>query len=214
MLRNLFMVLALFFIAQGAFAKSAPPGTGFLDVKTNVLIMLNTSSSMNSAAASGDSKYPYGVAFDSAGNIYVAKNSTLNNGIEKYTSAGSYEFSWGNYGTDNGDFHNPYAIAIDSVDNIYVSDSNNGRVQKFDVHGVYQSKFSVSTSTVKGIAVDSSNNIYAVNGNGVVEKFSSAGSRTATWSNTGANMVATDTSSNVYVTRTSTKTIEKYNSRH
>ncbi|MCE3233173.1 MAG: hypothetical protein K0R98_1430 [Rickettsiaceae bacterium] len=206
-------IFALILTFSGeALAKTAPPGTGFQDVKTNVLIMLNTSSSMNSAAESGDSVNPYGVAFDSNGNMYVAKYYS---NIEKYTSAGTYEFDWGEYGTGDGDFHYTYAIAIDSLDNIYVSDAGNGRIQKFDTHGVYQSKFSLLTTTAaRGVAVDSSNHIYAVNGNGVVEKFNPAGVRTATWSNTGAYMIAIDSADNVYLTENTatTKKVRKYDS--
>jgi hypothetical protein len=215
---KIFTVLALMLIlAQGAFAKSPPAGTGFQDVKTNVLIMLNTSSSMNSSAASGDSVNPYGVAFDSDSNIYVGKYYST---IEKYTSAGSYEFSWGEYGTGDGQFHYIYGIAVDSLDNIYASDAGNGRVQKFDVHGVFQSKFSLLTPTAaRGIAVDSSNHVYAVNGNGVVEKFNN-GTRMATWTNTGAYMIAIDSANNVYVTKyvaaagavAAIKKVEKYDS--
>src|SRR5689334_11320704 len=111
MFRNIFTALALILFAGGvALAKSPPVGTGFMDVKTNVLIMLNTSSSMNNAAASGDSANPYGAAFDSAGKIYVAKYYST---IEKYDASGNYEFSWGSYGTGDSQFHYVYGIAID-----------------------------------------------------------------------------------------------------
>ena len=45
------------------------------------------------AAAMGNSHSPYGIAADSAGNVYVA--DTDNNRIQKFTSAGAYVTQWG-----------------------------------------------------------------------------------------------------------------------
>jgi type IV pilus assembly protein PilY1 len=203
---RVFTTLLILLLAQSTLAKSPPAGTGFTDVKTNVLIMLNASSSMNSAEDSGDSANPYGVAFDSSGNIYVAKYYS---NIERYSSTGTFDYAWGEYGTGNGEFHYIYAIAIDSLDNIYVSDAGNGRIQKFDTHGVYQSEFALSTAGARGVAA-ANTQIYAVNGSGVVEQFNQAGVRVRTWTNTGGYMIAADSAGNLYVTENVAKKVRKY----
>lgn len=211
MLRLLTLFLAVL-ISQNSEAKSPPPGTGFQDVPTNVLLMLDTSGSMNSDIFSGDTKYPYDLDFDSAGNIYVAKYF---DSIERYNSDGEYMLDWG--GNDggtptDGKFNNVYSIAIDSSNLVYVADANNGRIQIFNQLGTFQSKFSISTSTIKGIEIDSADNVYALNANGKVEKYTKTGTLLATWTNTGGEMLAIDSSNNVYVTNYNAKKVEKYNS--
>gem|GEM_PF-5382956 len=72
---------------------------------------------------------PGGVVIDSRGFIYVV--DTGNNRVQRFTSAGSFDFEWGGYGQGNGQFDYPRYIAIDGQDNIYVTDLQNDRVQKF-----------------------------------------------------------------------------------
>jgi hypothetical protein len=81
--------------------------------------------------------YPYSLAVDSGGNIYVA--DTDNSTVRKMTLSGS---SWivttiggtpGSTGTSNGlgfeaEFYYPGGVAVDSRGNVYVADTFNGRV--------------------------------------------------------------------------------------
>ncbi len=206
------LTLATLFLSSSAQAKSPPPGTGAQDVHANILIMLDTSGSMDELVTEGDSRYPADVAFDSQGNIYIAKHYDE---VEKYDPDGNYLLEWGSYGSGNGKFDHTFAIAIDSNDNVWVSDRDHGRIQKFNTSGTYISKINLTGSgddTVYGIAVDSSDNLYAINEDGKVKKYSSGGSLLATWSNSGARHIAIDASDNVYVTKYSgTNRIEKYN---
>lgn len=199
--------------ASQSFAKSPPPGTGFQDVPTNVLIMLDTSGSMAWDASAGETEYPFDVVFDSAGNKYVASYYSE---IEKYDSSNNFVLEWGEYdsgGATNGKFQYIYGMAIDSTDKIYVSDHRRGRVQVFDTDGNYLSKFSISTSYAYGIAIDTADNIYVVNGNGDVEKYNTSGTRLQTWSSVnGAYLIATDSSDNVYITKYSSRRVYKYDS--
>lgn len=45
----------------------------------------------------------------------------------------------GGEGPSNGQLNAPSDVAIDSAGNIYVADTNNGRINKYDAQGVYQS---------------------------------------------------------------------------
>lgn len=212
MLRILLALALLSLSIPAAQAKSPPPGTGVQDVHANILIMLDTSGSMDTLVSSGDSRYPVDVAFDSQGNIYIAKHYDE---VEKYDSNGDYVLEWGGYGSGNGKFDHTFAIAIDSNDNIWVSDRDHGRIQKFNTNGTYLSKITLTGSgddVVYGVAVDSADNLYAVNENGTVKKYSSGGTLLATWSNTGARHIAIDANDNVYVAKYGgSNKVEKYN---
>lgn len=201
-------------LAPGAsVAKAPPPGSGSEDVPANILLMLDTSGSMAEIIQEGESQYPMDVAFDSSGNTYVA---TYYDYVEKYDSTGNMVMTWGGFGTSNGKFDNVYALTVDGNNNVFVSDYNNHRVQKFNSSGVYQCKFTLSGSRAYGIARDSSNNIYVVNGNGDIEKYNNSCSKIgSTWNTpSGSRHVAIDGNNNVYITvkSGSTERVYRYNS--
>lgn len=206
-----YIFLVLIFLSQDSFAKSPPPGSGAADVPANILIMLDTSGSMDEILTLGDSQYPMDIAFDSDNNIYIAKYYDT---IEKYDSNGDFVTSWGGYNgtSQNGFFDNTFAIATDSSNNVYVSDYNHSRIQKFDSDGNYLMQFDVGGSISYGVEVDSSGYVYAVNGSGNVERFNSTGTKLATWSIGDARHIAVDGSGNFWITRYSGKKLVKYNS--
>ena len=80
-------------------------------------------------SGNGQFAYPYRVATDAAGNVYVADSG--NNRIQKFTSTGTYLTQWGTYGTGNGQFYYPWGVATDAAGNVYVADTFNERIQKF-----------------------------------------------------------------------------------
>jgi DNA-binding beta-propeller fold protein YncE len=77
---------------------------------------------------------PTDVAFDSAGNIYVA-DGYGNSRIAKFDRNGKFLKSWGSRGKAPGQLNTPHSIAVDAQDNIYVGDRENSRIQVFDTEG-------------------------------------------------------------------------------
>ena len=77
---------------------------------------------------------PTDVAWDSAGNIYVA-DGVGNARIAKFDEYGKFIKSWGAKGQALGEFNSVRGIAIDAKDNVYVADAGNKRIQVFDSDG-------------------------------------------------------------------------------
>ena len=182
-----------------------------LDATTGVLTVVAGNgtpgfSGDNGPATLAQLDYPYGVAVDSAGNLYIA--DCRNNRIRKVsngvitTFAGSATFG---FGGDNGPatsarIFGPQAVAVDAAGNLYIADSINNRIRKV-TNGVittvagngtagYTGDNGPATSAKMyqpaGLAVDSAGNLYfADSGNDVVRRVSNgtittlAGSGTA-----------------------------------
>jgi len=84
---------------------------------------------------------PSDVAWDRAGNVYVADGIGTNNRIAKFDKDGRFLLHWGQTGSGPGEFNGAKAIAIDAQDNVYVADMGNRRIQVFDAQGMFKSEF-------------------------------------------------------------------------
>ena len=162
-----------------------------------VVTTLAGSGSIGSANGTGTAasfKYPFGVAVDSSGTVYVA--DTSNHLIRKITSAGVVTTlaGSGSSGSTNGtgtaaSFYNPLGVAVDSSGNVYVADTSNYLIRKITSGGVVTtlagSGYSGSTNGTGtaasfdnpyGVAVDSSCNVYVADlNNNLIRKITSAG---------------------------------------
>lgn len=134
--------------------------------------------SANGQATSASFHYPYSVAMDAAGNMYVADSQ--NNLIRKITPAGNVSTLAGSGSAGFADgvgtsasFYNPSSVATDAAGNIYVADSYNYRVRKITPAGVVTTiagnsnsgngngtALSATFNVPAGVAVDAGGNVY------------------------------------------------------
>jgi len=73
----------------------------------------------------------YGLSIDGDGNILGA--DATNDRIALFDSRGQFVTAWGSFGTGDGEFNNPWGFAPHPNGRIYVTDSDNSRVQYFEL---------------------------------------------------------------------------------
>jgi sugar lactone lactonase YvrE len=103
-----------------------------------VTTLAGTAGSAGSTDATGlvaRFNYPWGVAVDTAGNVFVADRS--NRTIRKVTSAGVVSTEAGQAGSEGSNnglgsvarFNNPHGVAVDSAGNVFVADTYNHTIR-------------------------------------------------------------------------------------
>ena len=158
------------------------------------LALNNGSSDGNGSAARF--YYPYGVAVDGSGNVYVA--DTSNNTIRKVTSGGvvsTLAGLAGSSGSTDGTgraalFDGPAGVAVDGSGNVYVADSYNDTIRMVTSGGVVTTLAGLTGGwgssdgtgsaarfgQTAGLAVDSSGNVYVADrDNHTIRKVTSGG---------------------------------------
>ena len=83
---------------------------------------------------------PTDVAWDAAGNIYIA-DGYGNARIAKYDPNGKWLKNWGSFGTGEGQFRVVKGIVIDAANTVYVADRDNRRIQVFDTEGTFKTQY-------------------------------------------------------------------------
>src|SRR5688572_7634158 len=84
---------------------------------------------------------PTDVAWDTAGNVYIADGIGNNNRVAKFDRDGRFIRHWGSTGSGPGQFNGVKALAIDAQGNVYAADAGNKRIQVFDADGTFKSEF-------------------------------------------------------------------------
>jgi DNA-binding beta-propeller fold protein YncE len=108
---------------------------------------------------------PTDVAWDAAGNIYVA-DGYGNSRVAKFDKNGKFVKSWGSRGTENGQFNIVHGIAVDAQGNVYVADSGNKRIQVFDGDGNFKTQISnIGTPAAICITPGAHQYLYSSNSN-------------------------------------------------
>jgi DNA-binding beta-propeller fold protein YncE len=83
---------------------------------------------------------PTDVAWDAAGNIFVA-DGLGNARVAKFDKSGKFVKSWGKKGTATGEFADVRGIAVDAQGSVYAADGGNKRIQVFDNDGNFKTAF-------------------------------------------------------------------------
>ena len=165
-------------------------------VVTTLAGLAGSFGSSNGTGSDGRFYYPYGVAVDTNGNIYVA--DTFNHTIRKVTTAGvvtTLAGLAGSSGTNDGTgsdarFYEPGGVAVDTNGNVYVADTVNNAIRKVTAAGVvttlagFAGSSGTNNGTVSdarfyhpyGVAVDTNGNVYVADtGNNTIRMVTAAG---------------------------------------
>ena len=148
------------------------------------------------AATNASLYYPYGVAVDSADNLYIAdqvnrriRKVDTNGIISTVAGKGTSSFSGdGGAATNAGIF--PYGIAVDAAGDLFIADPLNSRLRKVDTNGIIRTvagngNFSYSGDggqatnaggiSPNGVASDSLGNLFIAGANSRIRKVNTNG---------------------------------------
>lgn len=168
---------------------------------------------------------PFGIALDSATNLYVTDNG---NKLVRLIAAGTFAVSTYAGTNTNSEFSDPLGIAVDSNTNVYVADDGNNAVFEVSSNGGV-ANFSTNLANLLNypwaIAVDTNNNVYVANtGANTIVGVTAGGKTAATIAGTAGSFgsadglgsaaqfyypegLALDASGNLYVADTYNNTI-------
>jgi len=134
------------------------------------------------AATSASISYPMGVAFDLAGNLYIADTDNCrirkvaSNGIITTVAGnGTYSYSGDGGAATSAGLYYPSGVAVDSFGNIYICEEDDARIRRVDTNGIITTLAGNGTNGYSGdggaatnaslyypygVAVDATGNVY------------------------------------------------------
>jgi DNA-binding beta-propeller fold protein YncE len=163
-------------------------------------------------ANTGFQTQPEGLAFDSAGNLYVANLDSSADTIGKFTPGGVGSV----FASTSTGVNRPVGLAFDSAGNLYAANAGNTTIERFNITTGVGSVFASTMGGPTALAFDSAGNLYvATQSNSIIQKFTpdGVGSVFATV-NTVANSLAglaIDGAGNLYVSDAHANKIDKFN---
>lgn len=244
LLKPYFAILVIAITSVKIYAQTAPnisylPSTAAL-TQNAVMTAMTPSNSGGSVGTfsygsgtgitGGSLYFPYGVATDASGNVYVANFGTDKKDPGSVSRYNATTHTWSPFATDS--VSNPSGIAIDNSGNVFVLNyyrTNNGNgnsygnayVTEYNSSGTLMTTIVQGLSTANGIAINNSNGNLDIaegssgSGHNVVAEYTTSGALNFTISSGAlANPVnvATDNSGNIYVLDNTNKNVVKFSS--
>jgi sugar lactone lactonase YvrE len=154
----------------------------------------------NGLATSAKLNYPFGMAIDRTGNIYVA--DMFNHRVRKISTSGiittvagtgTAGYSGDGAAATGAMLNQPEGVAVDTSGNLYIADVVNNRIRKVTTGGIISTyagtgvygstgdgglATSAQLSSPNAVSVDASGNLYITDGNAKVRKVTLAGTIT------------------------------------
>jgi sugar lactone lactonase YvrE len=122
-------------------------------------------------ATNGSLDVPRGLAFDSAGNLYIADEN--NQRIRKVNTSGTistvagngiYSYSGDGGQATNANIYDPIGVSLDASENLYFGDSKNNRVRKVDTSGIITTVAGGGTNGLASVGAATNASLYLPNG--------------------------------------------------
>jgi sugar lactone lactonase YvrE len=160
------VVAAVFILSVAAQRTYGSPGDLYeSDASDNIYEF--TPGGIRSTFASGLNQ-PFGLAFDSAGNLFEADQFSGN--IYEFTPGGTRS-------TFASGLNDPAGLAFDSAGNLFAADEGSGNIFKFTPGGT-KSTFASGLIAPTGLAFDSAGNLFAADlGSGNIYEFNPGGGK-------------------------------------
>jgi DNA-binding beta-propeller fold protein YncE len=164
-------------------------------------------------SAENQFEYPYDLAVDTSGNVFVA--DTDNHRVQMFDNTGAFVRMWG-WGVDTGfnglevctsscragisgstggQFDYPKGVAVDAAGNIYVASTSAHQILVFDRFGTFRFMWGSDGTgdgqfkSPYGVAVDLQDNVYVSDStNSRIQKFDDSGAFLTKWGTPGSGL--------------------------